>query len=171
MDLKKFNFLPFYTIDKEWALLTAGNQKKFNTMTISWGGLGTIWNKPIVTVYVKPIRYTYELIEENEYFTVSFYDEKYKKDLGILGSISGRKTNKILQTKLTPNFLKKSVSFQEANLTILCKKIYFQDLDIKNINRQEIQQSEFDRFYKNEPPHRMYFGEVIDIIDNRIEKR
>ena len=160
MDLKKFNFLPFYTIDQNWALLTAGTPDKFNTMTISWGGFGTIWNKPIVTIYVKPTRYTYEFIEENEYFTISFYDDQFKGDLGILGSISGRNTNKILKTKLTPEFLEKSVSFKEANLTIICKKIYFQ-----------IEQSEIDRFYKKEPIHRMYFGEVIDIIDRRVEDK
>ena len=99
MDLKNFQLAPLYAIDQEWALLTAGVREKFNTMTISWGGLGTIWNKPVVTVYVKPIRYTYEFMESNEYFTISFYDEKYKKDLGILGSKSGRNLDKIALTK------------------------------------------------------------------------
>lgn len=167
MDLKNFNLAPFYTIDQEWALLTCGVKEKFNTMTISWGGLGTIWNKPVVTVYVKPNRYTYEFIENNEYFTISFYDKEYKKDLGILGSKSGRNINKIELTKLTPEFFKNTTSFKEAKLTIICKKIYFQDLDINNINVDSIPQSEVDRFYKTEPVHRMYIGEVIDIIDKR----
>ncbi len=167
MDLKNFNLAPFYAIDQEWALLTCGVKGKFNTMTISWGGLGTIWNKPVVTVYVKPIRYTYEFMEKNEYFTISFYDKEYKKDLGILGSKSGRNINKIELTKLTPEFLKDTTSFKEAKLTIVCKKIYFQDLDINNINVDSIPQSEVDRFYKTEPIHRMYIGEVVDIIDKR----
>lgn len=167
MDLKNFNLAPFYAIDQEWALLTCGVKEKFNTMTISWGGLGTIWNKPVVTVYVKPNRYTYEFIENNEYFTISFYDKEYKKDLGILGSKSGRNINKIELTKLTPEFFKNTTSFKEAKLTIICKKIYFQDLDINNINVDSIPQSEVDRFYKTEPVHRMYIGEVIDIIDKR----
>ena len=89
MNLKDFNVAPLYVLDKEWALLTVGNSDKFNTMTISWGGLGTLWNKPVVTVYVKPIRYTYEFMEENDYFTISFYDHKYRKDLALLGSKSG----------------------------------------------------------------------------------
>jgi len=71
-NLKEINLAPLYIIDQEWALLTVGKKEKFNAMTISWGGLGTIWNKPIVTVYVKPIRYTYELMENNDYFTVSY---------------------------------------------------------------------------------------------------
>lgn len=168
MDLKKFKMAPLYDIDQEWALLTAGNKEKFNTMTVSWGGFGTIWNKPVVTVYVKPIRYTYEFMEESDYFTLSFYDKEYKKDLAILGSKSGRNLDKISLTKLSPEFLDNCVSFRESRLTIICKKIYFQDLDIKNINTNSILQSEVDRFYKEEPIHRMYIGEVIDIIDKRL---
>lgn len=170
MDLKKFSFLPFYTIDQEWALLTAGDQNKFNTMTISWGGLGTIWNEPIVIVYVKPTRYTYEFIESSDYFTVSFYEKKYQKDLVILGTKSGRDTDKIAQTKLTPHFLEKAISFQEACLTLVCQKIYFQDLKEENIIPGGILQREIDRFYQKEPIHRMYFGKVVEIIDNRTEE-
>lgn len=167
MDLKNFNLAPLYKLDQEWALLTSGTKDKFNTMTISWGGFGTIWNKPVVTVYVKPNRYTYEFMENNEYFTISFYDEEYKKDLGILGSKSGKKKDKVSLTKLTPDFLNKGISFKESKLTIICKKIYFQDLEISNIDCKSISKSELDRFYKNEPMHRMYIGEVVEIIDRR----
>ena len=62
----------FRVYDKEWALVTAGTMGNFNTMTISWGGLGTLWNKPVATVYVKPIRHTHSFLDSNEYFTVSF---------------------------------------------------------------------------------------------------
>ena len=167
MDLKKFKLEPFYKLDQEWALLTAGKKDKFNTMTISWGGFGTLWNKPIVTVYVKSIRYTYQFMEENEYFTISFYEKEYRKDLGVLGSKSGRELDKLSLTKLTPEFLENAVSFYEAELTIVCKKIYFQDLDITHIDNNSIPQSEIDRFYQNEPIHRMYIGEVVGIIDKR----
>ncbi len=166
MDLKNFTLAPLYDID-QWALLTAGNKESFNTMTISWGGLGTIWNKPVVTVYVKPIRYTYEFMEKEEYFTISFYEDSYKKDLAVLGSRSGRDIDKVALTKLTPEYLEKTVSFKEAKLTIVCKKIYYQDLVLDHIDKNSISQKDFDRFYKSEPAHRMYIGEVVDIIDKR----
>lgn len=162
MNLKEFNFAPLYTIDQEWALLTAGTKEHFNAMTISWGGLGTLWNKPVVTVYVRPNRYTYEFIESNEYFTISFYDTSYKKDLSILGTKSGRDLDKVALTQLTHEFLDNSISFKEANLIIVCKKIFFQDMDIS-----KVPESERNRFYKDEPVHRMYIGEVVDIIDRR----
>jgi len=100
---------------------------------------------------------------EKPYFTLSFYNEEYRRDLGILGSKSGRDEDKISLTKLTPEFFENAISFKEANLTLVCKKIYFQDLDVSNISH--IPQKEIDRFYKTEPAHRMYIGEVIDIID------
>lgn len=169
MDLKNFNLAPLYVLDQEWALLTAGNKDEFNSMTISWGGLGTIWNKPVVTVYVRPSRYTYQFMENSEYFTISFYDKEFKEDLAILGSKSGRDVDKVSLTKITPDFLENSVSYKEAKLTIICKKIYYQDLDINGIisDDNSFFQKEIDRFYKIEPMHRMYIGEVLEIIDKR----
>ena len=76
--------------DKKWALLTAGNKGSFNTMTVSWGGMGTIWGKPVATVYVRTSRYTHEFMDREDYFTVSLFPEDYKKILGVLGSTSGR---------------------------------------------------------------------------------
>ncbi len=67
------NFLarPFHLLDKEWALLVAGKDKA-NPMTVSWGGFGTLWNKPVVTVYVRPTRFTFCLLETEPEFTLNF---------------------------------------------------------------------------------------------------
>lgn len=164
MNLKEFKMAPFYNLDKEWALFTAGDKNKFNTMTVSWGGMGTLWHKPVVTVYIRPNRYTYELLKDNDIFTLSFYSDEYKKDLGILGTKSGRDENKLSLTKLTPKFLETGTTFNEAKLTIVCKKLYSQKLDTDNIlnNKEEI-----IKFYETEPIHEMFIGEVIDIMDNR----
>ena len=59
-----------------WALVTAGSLGDYNTMTISWGGLGTLWSKQVTTIYVKPIRYTYQFLEKNDYFTITFFDKR-----------------------------------------------------------------------------------------------
>ena len=162
MDIKNFNLAVLNTFEKDWALVTAGEKGNFNTMTIGWGGLGTIWGRPVATVYVRPTRYTYEFMERNEYFSISFYDEKYKKDLGVLGSRSGRDSDKVALTNLTPEFLKHTVSFKQANLTLVCKKIYYQDLD-----QTKIPADVLDKFYQTDGIHRMYIGEVVDIIDKR----
>lgn len=149
---------PFDTFHNQWALVTAGNIEDYNTMTISWGGLGTLWNKPVATVYVKPIRYTYEFLEKNDYFTVSFFEDSYKKDLGILGRLSGRDGDKVAKTNLTPIEINGGVTFKEAHTTLVCKKIYHQDLDVAQMPEDVIK-----NYYEIEAPHRMYIGEVVEI--------
>ncbi len=149
---------------KKWALVSAGVEGDFNTMTIGWGTLGTLWSKPICSVYVKPIRYTYDFLEKYDYFTVSFYDESYKNDLTLLGTKSGRDMDKVSMTSLSPLFINNTVTFKEALCTIVCKKIYFQDMDCRFMENDVI-----DKYYVSEEPHRMYVGEVIDIINNNCQ--
>ena len=156
MDL---NVNTFKIFDREWALLTAGTKEKFNTMTISWGGLGTLLGKPVATVYVKPIRYTHQFLEENEYFTVSFYPEQYKPALGLLGSKSGRDIDKVSAAGLTPIFSEKGVTFQEAKMTLLCKKIYRQEMDTRYMPENVIK-----TFYETEAPHTVFIGEVVEML-------
>lgn len=70
--IKDLNENFFQAIGKEWMLVTAGDKEKFNTMTASWGGIGYLWNKPVVFVFIRPERYTFEFIEKSEYFTLSW---------------------------------------------------------------------------------------------------
>lgn len=149
----------FNKLDKEWALLTAGNQEDFNSMTVSWGAMGTIWGKPSVTVYVRESRYTLEYMNKNDYFTLSFYPEDYKKDLGIMGSKSGRDGDKVAQTNLTPEPIENSMTFKEAQITILCKKRYKQFMDF-----EAFPEDVKERYYQDHDVHYMFIGEVIDII-------
>ncbi|NLZ75996.1 MAG: flavin reductase family protein [Erysipelotrichia bacterium] len=151
---------PFEKFYQHWALITAGNKDNFNTMTVAWGSMGTVWSRPIVTIYIKPCRYTYNFLNENDYFTVSFYDEKYKKDMSILGTKSGKDIDKVALTSLTPVEVNGSMTFAEANCTIVLKKIYYQDMDINQMPSAVV-----DRYYTEELPHRMYIGEVVEIIE------
>ena len=149
----------FEQFDKKWALLTAGKKDDFNTMTISWGGLGTIWNKPVATVYVRTSRYTHDFMDREDYFTVSFYPEECKKVLGILGNRSGKEIDKINASGLTPTQAGESITFKEAEVTLLCKKLYKQQLDVKAMPEDIAKDN-----YSTAAIHDMYIGEVIDII-------
>ena len=145
--------------DKGWALVTAGDISNFNTMTISWGGMGTLWNKPVCTVYVKPVRYTHEFMENNDYFTVSFFEEKYKKALGILGSKSGRDCDKVEESHLTPVRIGENiVGYVQAYRTLVCRKIYSQELDVS-----AMPEAVREAYYTQEAPHTMYVGEIVGI--------
>lgn len=149
----------FGLFNNEWALVTAGTRERYNTMTVSWGGAGTLWGKSVVTVYVKPVRYTHGFLEENDFFTVSFFPEACRKALLLLGSESGRDGDKVAKAGLTPKFLENAVTFEEAHTTLLCRKIYRQDLDTAAMPETVV-----SAFYKTEAPHTMYIGEVAKII-------
>ena len=155
----KFETDIFSVFDKKWALLTAGNKDSFNTMTVSWGGMGTIWGKPVVTVYVRTSRYTHEFMDREGYFTVSFYPEEYRKVLGVLGSKSGRDMDKMNGSGLTAKALQESVTFDESEITLVCRKMFMQRLEPSNITDPDAA-----KFYAGDAPHDMYIGEVVDII-------
>ena len=120
--MNDYNINPFTKFDKDWAIVTAGTKDKFNSMTISWGSMGTIWNKKVITIYIRPERYTYEFIKNNDYFTVSFYDNKYKDKLLVFGTKSGKDIDKVKETNFTPKYLDNSITYEEAKETFVCKK-------------------------------------------------
>ena len=150
----------FTKFDKDWALLAAGSPEDHNAMTVSWGGMGTLWGKPVVTVYVRHSRHTYGYMENSEYFSLSFYGEAFKKALGVMGSKSGRDCDKDKEAGLTPVAAGQSVSYKEAEATLVCKKLYAGDLEPDSIP-DDVK----DTFYQDSDWHRMYIGEVVEIIE------
>ena len=81
-------------IRNDWALLTAGKAGDYNTMTVSWGGLGVWWGKDAATIYIRQNRCTKEFIDAKETFTISALPESYTKELGYMGSHSGHDGDK-----------------------------------------------------------------------------
>ena len=68
---KKFNVTEDFTENGfQWfhdaQLLCAGNKGKSNAMTIGWGGIGTLWGRTALTVYVAEKRYTRRLLHQPE---------------------------------------------------------------------------------------------------------
>lgn len=151
------NINPFDKFNRQWALVTAGNRDNFNSMTISWGSMGTIWGKDIITVYIRPERYTFEFLRENETFTVSFYDEKYRKALDIMGTTSGRDTDKVKESGLTPVSIDDSTTYKEADETYLCKKIYMDQIDKTKLPEN------LNKYYDDKKTHYIILGEVIKV--------
>ncbi len=150
----------FKMFDKDWALVTSGTKEKWNTMTISWGSFGILWNKPIVTVYVSSSRYTKEFLDKNEFFTVEFFNENFRKDLAYLGSHSGREEDKVSKTNLTPILTDNdNPTFKESKIIIEAKKIYCQEFDAKSLPK------DISDWYKERKIglHTMYIGEIENI--------
>lgn len=149
----------FRTIGQEWALLTAGNKDAFNAMTISWGSLGFVWQRPIVTVMVRPQRYTHEFIEKSDLFTVSFYQNQ-RKALNVMGSKSGRDSDKVALSGLTPRFLDGAVTFGEAYLSVVARTLYKTRMTPAGLTEPALDET----FYPKKDHHSIYMAEIVDIV-------
>jgi len=159
IDLVEFN--PFTKIGKEWALISAGNKVSYNTMTVSWGGLGVLWGKNVVNIYIRESRYTKHMIDEGDFFTVAFMNEKYKDALNYCGTKSGRDTkDKFADAGLTAAFRHGIPYPDEANFVIICKKLAAVPIKEEHF----IDKSIADKFYGDKDMHTMYVGEVIEVM-------
>lgn len=146
----------FRLIANDWFLLTAGPLGEFNTMTASWGGFGELLMKKVAFVFVRPPRYTYDFMEKNDTFSLSFFDEKYRSTLKLCGTRSGRDIDKMTGLDITPVEESKGiVHFQEAKLVMECRKLYIHDLQPANFIDPVIHDS-----YPEKDYHRMYIGEI-----------
>ena len=143
--------------DDKWCLITAGAKESYNTMTASWGAMGELWNKDVCFIFIRPQRYTLELTEREEYFTLSFFSEDYKKALAFCGRNSGRDCDKAKETGLTPMEIDGSMSFEESETVIVCKKLFYQDIDPDGFVDKTID----GVCYPEKDYHRMYVGEVV----------
>lgn len=146
-------------IGKEWMLVTAGNKEHFNTMTASWGGIGYLWNKPVVFVFIRPERYTFEFIEKSEYLTLSFLGEENKAVHKICGSKSGRNVDKVKETGLKPIVTEKgNILFEQGRLSLECRKLYITDLKEENFLDPSVYKQWYDASHGG--LHRMYVAEI-----------
>lgn len=149
------NFDPFKRIGEEWALFGVTADGDSNAMTVSWGEAGVLWNKPIFTVFIRPTRYTYTLAEKTDIATLSFFPEDYKKTLSYFGRVSGRDENKL--EKLSHKVNNGILTFDNASLTLVGKKLYYTDINPDNFVDSTLE-SNYDNDY-----HRVYVYEITDV--------
>ena len=157
IDIKDLQGNAVSMFDDKWCLITAGNKDSYNTMTASWGAMGELWNKDVCFIFIRPQRYTLEFTEREELFTLSFFGEEYKKVLTFCGKNSGRDCDKAKETGLTPMEIDGSMSFEESETVIVCKKLFYQDIDPEGFIDKAID----GVCYPEKDYHRMYVGEVV----------
>ena len=167
IDVKELQMNPMTLIAKDWMLVTAGNEERgYNTMTASWGHLGSIWGHggglPTSVIFIRPQRYTKEFVDREELYTLSFFSEEYKKALGYLGSHSGRDEDKVAKMGLTPVFDVGTTYFSEAKLVLVCRKLYRGSLTEDGFMDKAI----VDDCYPNRDFHDFYVGEIVKVLVN-----
>ncbi len=129
-----------------------------NAMTIGWGTIGIIWAKPIFVVLVRPSRYTYNLIEITNDFTVNVPTPKLADKVSYFGTVSGRDHNKFKAKGLTvtPGKKVKSPIIEECAINYECRVVHKNDV-IPDKLVDEIRYSA----YRQGDFHRIYFGEIL----------
>lgn len=149
----------FEIFDNEWAILVSGKEKP-NPMTISWGGFGMLYNKPVVTVYVRRNRFSFKLMWEYNEFTVNFLPSNYRNALEICGSLSGRDYDKWEKAKISKeksDFISVPI-IKEAYLSFELRTILKIPFKRENFVSQDVLD-----FYENEEYHCAFIGEVLKI--------
>lgn len=146
-------------LNDDWMLITAGDKDKFNMMTASWGGLGVLYGKPVATCFINPTRYTYQLMENNDTYTLTFYTEAYREALRYCGTTSGKDADKVKGSGLSPITTPEgSQAFSEAWLIIECRKLVSQSLTPEAISNEEVKEK-----WAGKQLHKMYIGEIINL--------
>ena len=160
---KNMKYLKEFTTPTTPAILSAGDKNKYNSMTIEWGSLGVAFKKPIFTVYVKPDRYTYEFMEETEFFTVSIINSKLLKKFAIYGTKSGRDINKEEVAGTHIRFLDDGgITFDEAEEVFVCKMLAKSYIKVNEVDPSIIElYKSMPNVYKSLRPHGIYMGEII----------
>lgn len=157
IEIQNLTLRPFHILDKEWALLVAGREKP-NPMTVSWGGLGTLWNRPVATVYVRPTRFTFGVLNAEPEFTLNVLPESLRPALELCGSRSGRDTDKWAAAGIAPE-PSEAVGIPRvrgARLALECRVLATLDLDPARFLDPAV-----DELYPAKDYHRVYWGEVL----------
>lgn len=147
---------PFNLFNKDWALLTSGNSESYNTMTVSWGGVGILWNKNVATVYVRKSRYTLDFLDSSDYFSLTFGDNKMREALTYCGKNSGRDVDKVKETGITPVLTENAPYFAEGKLVLICRKLYRQEM----AEQAFMDRSIIDSTYADNDYHIIFIGEI-----------
>ena len=153
-----------FTAPKMPAVLTAGTKDKYNSLIIGYGLLGAAWNKPLFLVLVHPDRYTYEFMENSEYFTVSFIKKDLYKKFVLYGQKSGRDINKEKEAGTHIQFLDNGgITFEEAEEVYVCKMMVKSHLRREELNQElrDLYDEASKRFHQTNEIHGVYIGEII----------
>jgi len=149
----------FLTQLPKGAFLSVKDGDRLNTMTIGWGSIGHIWQKPILMVMVRHSRYTHELIDKAQDFSVSVpAPGDLKKSLAIAGTKSGREVDKFKESMLTTQKAKsiETPVIGECELVFECQLVFKQVMDPEKLDG-----SIREKFYSDNDFHVMYYGEIL----------
>jgi flavin reductase (DIM6/NTAB) family NADH-FMN oxidoreductase RutF len=142
-------------------LLVAGNGKdKNNIMTIGWMQIGVLWKEPAISIAVRPSRYTFNLLQEFDGFTINAMSEKYKDEIAFCGAKSGAFCDKFKETKLKVINSAKIQAYllKDAEFSLECKIMHRTYVDPDKLNDIILA-----RYYANQNFHEIITAAILNI--------
>ena len=164
-DIEEYNLNFFKEVGKNMALVTAGGKEGFNPMTVSWGEIGILWNRPVATLFIRASRETLKYVEAHDNLTLSFFGGAYKENLILAGKISGRDyKDKFNEINLTPVYdVDADVYYaKEARYVFKLTKIYMTDIKEEDILDKKI----VSDFYGDNDYHKMIICKINQFLVN-----
>ena len=113
----------------------------------------------MATIYVRPQRYTYSLIEKADDISLCFPSEKYRKAMGVCGTKSGRDLDKITEAGLCVDKVDGVPVIADSEIILVCKKLYADDIKKENF----VDEHPLSHYEKNDF-HRFYVLEIKKVL-------
>ena len=154
----------FKLVGKDNTVITAGVESGFNSMVAADGGMGLLMGKPVTFCGLRGSRYTLELILKDKVYTMTYFEETYRNDFMIFGQKSGRDSEKMKETKLTPVATPSGkMTYKEAKLIIECTLA-----ETHTINPSEVYAEKNKTFYADAYKevgsyHKIVFGDITNV--------
>ena len=162
VDPENFNENIFNLVGKDWTVITAGETP--NSMVASWGGVGIMFNKPVTWCFLRANRYTLEKMRETGIYTMCYFAPEYKGDIMPFGTKSGRNTDKMAQTKLTPMTTPLGApAYKEAKIIIECKLIAAPTVSKDEFYTEEGKEFLQGGYDEAKDWHKLVYGEITNI--------
>ena len=161
---KEMEVFKMANVGREMALLTAGTPEKFNSLTIMYGAAGMVWGKDAYFAFVKPERYTWQFVNDSDYFTVAYFPKALNKIHKIFGSKSGRDTDKPKEAGVTPEILEHGVAYKEASEIYVCRKIYMKQIDRNSLAPEIVAMYDDPKNGIHGETHCLVIGEIVQHI-------
>lgn len=152
---------PFTLIGEKWSVLTAGPKDGYNSMVASWGGWGILFNKPVIYHMLRSNRYTLELMRQEGRYTVSFFEEENKEQLMLFGSKSGRDSDKMKESTLSPIVTPSGLpTYREATLVLECRLMEVTTVSPKDYVDEEYVKFVEEAFAETKEYHKVVMSEI-----------
>ncbi|MCL2597151.1 MAG: flavin reductase [Paludibacter sp.] len=154
----------FTLVGKVFPVVTAGRKDHYNSMTASGGGMGLHFRKPTTWCIFASSRYTLEIIQKEQTYTLSYFPSEYKKQVLFLGSKSGRDSEKMKEVELTSiQTPSGNISFKEARLIIECKLTQIATANAEDFYSQEAKDYLKEAYIDENEIRKYVFGEITHV--------